>query len=473
MQRSSRSVREGSVGLLILLGLGLFAGLFLWLRGLNFGRRSYTAVIEFANVGGIQPGGVVRYRGVNVGNILTVRPGPNGVEVEIELSPADLIIPRDVSIAANQSGLISEAILDITPQKALPVDAVVAKPLDPNCDRTLIVCNGSRLQGEIGVSIDQLIAATTRFTNAYSDPNFVANVNQVTKNASNAAANVAQLSRDLSRLTRTTERQLNTITATANSVQRAANQVSASTAKTANQFGATSEQIRLTAAQTNRLVANLDNLVTANRSTLLTALGNITQTSEKLRLTVDSLSPTVNRFTQGQLIQNLESLSANAAQASANLRDISNVLNTPTNLLVLQQTLDSARVTFQNAQKITSDLDELTGDPAFRENIRQLVNGLSGLVSSTDQLHQQIEVAQTLDSVTATTKALKKTKVTNNRIQNTPARKQVTDFRIPLQNTPTEFRLQDQGAAILNLEPKSSADSQKNPVNQVKIYRSK
>jgi len=43
------------------------------------------------------------------------------------------------------------------------------------------------------------------------------------------------------------------------------------------------------------------------------------------------------------------------------LRDVSNALNNPTNLLVLQQTLDSARVTFQNTQKITSDLDELTG----------------------------------------------------------------------------------------------------------------
>lgn len=428
MQRS-RSVREGSVGLLILLGLGLFVGSVLWLRGLNFGRRSYTAVIEFANVGGIQQGGIVRYRGVNVGNVLAVRPGANGVEVEIEIGSADLIIPRDVSIAANQSGLISEAILDITPQKPLPANAVVAKPLDPNCDRTLIVCNGSRLQGEIGVSLDQLIAATTRFTNAYSDPNFVANVNEVTKNASTAAANVAQLSRDLSRLTRTTERQLSTLSATATSVQRAANQVSASTTKTANQFDATAQQIRLTAQQTNRLVANLDNLVTANRTTLVTALGNITQTSEQLRTTVNSLSPTVNRFTQGQLIQNLESLSADAAQASANLRDISNALNTPTNLVVLQQTLDSARVTFQNAQKITSDLDELTGDPAFRENIRQLVNGLSGLVSSTDQLQQQIQVAQTLDSVTATTKSLKKKK-TQTRNHNNLTRKQAIEFGI-------------------------------------------
>jgi phospholipid/cholesterol/gamma-HCH transport system substrate-binding protein len=58
-------------------------------------------------------------------------------------------------------------------------------------------------------------------------------------------------------------------------------------------------------------------------------------------------------------------------------------------------------VTFQNAQKITSDLDELTGDPAFRDNLRELVNGLSGLVSSTQQLQQQIQVAESLDSVKA------------------------------------------------------------------------
>ena len=144
--------------------------------------------------------------------------------------------------------------------------------------------------------------------------------------------------------------------------------------------------------------------MTTNRSSLVTVLNNLTQTSQQLRTTVNSLTPTVNRVTQGKLIDNLETLTANAAQASANLRDASNTLNNPNNILVLQQTLDSARVTFQNAQKITSDLDELTGDPAFRDNLRQLVNGLSGLVSSTQQLQQQIQVAESLDSVKAAVK---------------------------------------------------------------------
>jgi phospholipid/cholesterol/gamma-HCH transport system substrate-binding protein len=40
----------------------------------------------------------------------------------------------------------------------------------------------------------------------------------------------------------------------------------------------------------------------------------------------------------------------------------------------------------------------LTGDPAFRNNLRQLVNGLSTLVSSTEQMQQQVQIADTLDS---------------------------------------------------------------------------
>jgi len=67
------------------------------------------------------------------------------------------------------------------------------------------------------------------------------------------------------------------------------------------------------------------------------------------------LTPTLNRVNQGELIQNLETLSANAAQVS--ICAMSLTPHNPTNLLVLQQTLDSARVTFQNTQKITSDLD--------------------------------------------------------------------------------------------------------------------
>ncbi|MFN6514949.1 MAG: MlaD family protein [Nostoc sp. CreGUA01] len=389
---SGRTFREGSVGLLLLLGIGVFGILFLWINRLNATSGTYKAIIEFANAGGMQKGTPVRYRGVKVGNISQIKPGANTIDVEIEIVQRDLIIPRDVVIEANQSGLISESIIDITPKTTLPPGVAIAKPLEKNCNSSLIICNGSRLKGQVGISVDELIRSSTELAGVYNDPKFYKNINGVLEATTVAATSFTDLSQDLRGLTKSLRQQLNTFSATANSVQRATNQLNVSATETVNEFGAT-------AIQANRLLNNLDNLLTTNRSSLVGALNNITETSNQLRVTVSSLSPVVNRVTQGELLNNLEALSNNAAQASANLRDASKTFNDPKNIVVLQQTLDSARVTFENTQKITSDLDELTGDPTFRQNLRQLVNGLSSLVSSTQQMQQQVEVATTLDSV--------------------------------------------------------------------------
>ncbi|NMG09217.1 MlaD family protein [Brasilonema sp. UFV-L1] len=406
---SERTLREGSVGLLLLVGLGVFGLIVLWLTRFNASRGSYKAIVEFANAGGMQKGAVVRYRGVKVGTISAIRPGPNNIEVEIEITNPNLIIPSNVTVEANQSGLINESVIDITPKTQLPPGVVVAKPLAKNCNPQIIVCNGSRLKGQIGISLDELIRTTTQIAAVYSNPTFYKNVNDAVANTAVAAASFTELSRNLSVLSKSFQQQLNSLSATNSTVQKATNELSTSTSKTLNQFGNTAEQfgatakeVRLTTTQVSKLINNLDTLVTSNRSSLVGALNNITETSNQLRKTVSNFSPAVNRVTQGELIKNLETLSANAAKASANLRDVSNSLNNPNNVLVLQQTLDSARVTFENTQKITSDLDELTGDPAFRQNLRQLVNGLSGLVSSTQQMQQYGQIANTLDSVKAT-----------------------------------------------------------------------
>ncbi|MBD2515304.1 MCE family protein [Nostoc sp. FACHB-973] len=423
---SGRTFREGSVGLLVLLGLGVFGIFFLWLNRFNATRGSYKAIIEFANAGGMQKGTPVRYRGVKVGNISRVKPGANSIDVEVEIVQTDLIIPRNVVIEANQTGLISESIIDITPKTTLPTGVAIAKPLEKNCNSSLIICNGSRLKGQVGISVDQLIRSSTELTNVYNDPKFYKNINGVLEATTVAATSFTDLSQDLRGLTKSLRQQLNTFSATANSVQRATSQLNVSATETVNQFGAT-------AIQANRLLSNLDKLVVTNRSSLVGALNNITETSNQLRVTVSSLSPAVNRLTQGELLNNLEALSNNAAQASANLRDASKTLNDPKNIVVLQQTLDSARVTFENTQKITSDLDELTGDPTFRQNLRQLVNGLSSLVSSTQQMQQQVQVATTLDSVkTAVSKP-------NNIIRTPVIQEEISDnkplLKLPLPET--------------------------------------
>lgn len=404
----SRTIREGSVGLLILAGLAVFGGLVVWIRGLSLGNRSYEFIASFADVAGMQGGATVRYRGVSVGEITKIEPGTNGVEVTIEISPADLLIPRDVIIEANQAGLIGETTIDISPVQPLPADAQSLSPFGSRCDSDRVICNGDRLQGQIGVSFIELLRSSTRLTALYTDPAFFNNLNSLTTSAADAAKGVTQLTGELAQLTRSVRQEVRTFSTTTNAI-------TATTTQTANRIGNAADQFSLTATQLNQLAVSANELVSSNRENLSSTLNSVRGTSDQLQVLLGNLAPTLeqvnstlgqvdattNRVNFGELLGNLQTLSANAAEASANLRDISSALNTPANVLVLQQTLDSARATFENAQKITADLDELTGDPAFRNNLKDLVNGLGSLVSSTEQLQQQVQVAQEVEAVSA------------------------------------------------------------------------
>lgn len=342
--------------------------LIVWLRGFNPGKRSYNAFVEFDNAGGIKQGTPVAYRGIKVGEVVGVKPQPRGVVLKVKISPSDLLIPSSAVIEANQSGLIGEPSIDISPLQDLP-PGDIAQPLDRNCNPSIIICNGSRLQGQARLNVNELIRAVLRIANLVSDPEFTANVNSVAKNASDAAAGIAKLSREVSKPLK-------------------------SVGPTLDEFRLTARQLGLTAQEANRLLAT-------NRSALTTTLNNVSEASGELRGAIASLSPVLNQVKRTEIIRNLETLSANAAAASANLRTFSQDFGNPNSLLLLQQTLDSARATFQNTQKITTDLDELTGDPSFRVNLRKLINGLSKLVSSTQQLQQQAEVARLLAPVSA------------------------------------------------------------------------
>ncbi len=334
------------------------------------------------------------------------------------MNDPNLLIPKNVSIQANQAGFVGETAIDITPltpQTALPSNTQANNPRNVRCNSALFICNNARVNGEVGVSFIALLQSGTKLAESYSDPAFFNNVNALVKNASITALQLSRLSSELALLSRTAQRDLGTVTTAVNSVARSTNQTVNQVGLAANRFGNTAEQYSLTAAQLNQLIASANNLVTTNRGGLVRTLNSIGQTSDQLRTLLTSLTPAVAQVNSaagrlnatagqvrlGRIVQNLETLSTNAAAASANLRDISASLNSPDNVLVLQRTLDSARVTFENTQKITSDLDELTGDPAFRDNLKKLVNGLGNLVSSTQQLQQQIQVAQTIEPVSA------------------------------------------------------------------------
>lgn len=388
----SRTIREGSVGLLILLGFILFGGVFFWLRGFRAGQQSYNITIAFRDANRVIAGSPVRYRGVNVGEVVNINPNPNGVDIKVKINRIDLSIPREnLLVEANQSGLIGETSIDIFPQVQLASQEAVTDPLSENCNSQIVVCENDTIQGEVGASIDVLIRNTAEAAELVSDPELFNNLKSVAQSATDAADGIAEVSRELSVISKDVSQQLEFLTTTTAEQLKV---LSATTEKTG-------EQITNTAAETEELIGNVNQVVVANRKNVETTLSEISATSQQLNEVVETLAPTLENLNASlettdtqALIQNLETLTANAAETSENLKKASDSLSRSDNLVLLQQTLDSARATFENTQKITSDLDQLTGNPEFRRDLEDLVEGLSELLSSTQELEEQLAIAQ-------------------------------------------------------------------------------
>jgi phospholipid/cholesterol/gamma-HCH transport system substrate-binding protein len=369
----SRTLREGSVGLLIIFGVLLFGGLALWIRGVTLGKQSYQIIADFPDVNGITIGDGVRYRGLQVGRVNDIQPSTNGVDVVIEIDSTNLLIPQDATLIARSSGLIGDTFIDIIPESTLPAKVANMKPVGSNCDSSQIICDQARLKGEKGINLDDLLPYTYRFSKAYGEPEFVAKVDTTVANAGLAAAEVAHLTKNTTALV---------------------NQLQQEVDSTSQELVTTAQAFQTTAKQVNQLTNNVEQLIAQNESNLTTTLESISTTSDRLQTLVAKIDKTVDAADTEKLAQNLNELTTNAVVASDNIKNITASFGSDQGLVSLQKTLDSARVTFDNSQKITSDLESITGDPAFLKNVRDLVNGLSNLVSTSQQLEQQIQTSQ-------------------------------------------------------------------------------
>jgi phospholipid/cholesterol/gamma-HCH transport system substrate-binding protein len=157
--------------------------------------------------------------------------------------------------------------------------------------------------------------------------------------------------------------------------------------KTLLLVGQTTEELRVfLAANQNRLIATLDSIKT---------------TSDRLQTTLAALDPILTQVQKSQIIDNLNTISANAVKLSENLGNFTAYLSDPATVVTLQQLLDSSRAAFVNLQKITSDVDEITGNPQLRQEIIRLIQGLSRLVSSSEQLQQEFAQGQAMTRMAA------------------------------------------------------------------------
>ncbi|KAL5578091.1 hypothetical protein UlMin_019790 [Ulmus minor] len=110
--------KEGGVGLFLVSNAVILALSLAWLRGFQLRSkfRKYLAMFEFAQACGISTSMPVRIRGVTVGNVVHVNPSLRYIEAVVEVEDDKIVILQNSLIEVNQSDLLMETIIDITPR---------------------------------------------------------------------------------------------------------------------------------------------------------------------------------------------------------------------------------------------------------------------------------------------------------------------------------------------------------------------
>ena len=108
------------VGLLTLVALVLLVGTVLKVKGRAFSSAKRIE-IQFKDVNGLRPGAGVQIMGLKVGQVEEITPVVDDensfVNVKFVITDPNVQIPRASSFSIQQSGLIGELFLEITPPK--------------------------------------------------------------------------------------------------------------------------------------------------------------------------------------------------------------------------------------------------------------------------------------------------------------------------------------------------------------------
>ncbi len=133
------------VGLLAITAIIILIFTVLWVKGKAISSADRITV-SFKDVNGMRPGSGVQMMGVRIGQVEEVNPKVNSdesyVDVKFVITEPNIEIPRASEISIQQSGIIGEQFLEITP----PRERIL---YIPESDKTMILHTGDKVQMEL------------------------------------------------------------------------------------------------------------------------------------------------------------------------------------------------------------------------------------------------------------------------------------------------------------------------------------
>jgi phospholipid/cholesterol/gamma-HCH transport system substrate-binding protein len=229
-----RSVREALVGFSLLAGLAGGLGFWLWLKGVSLRRDVWTIQANFADAAGLADRSAVMYRGVQVGNVRSIKVSDHGVLARLEISDSQLRLPRPVVARIASSSLLGgDAVVSLLSSGApLPEGP---GPRQPGCDERRQVCDGGKVQGVSAPTLESVTETVQRLLSQAERERVVPQMAAATRAFEKTAGETEKLSRDGQVFVRDAQRlvkELNTSVRRADPILANLNKASAEAAAT-------------------------------------------------------------------------------------------------------------------------------------------------------------------------------------------------------------------------------------------------
>lgn len=276
---------EAKVGAVSLIGLLLMAFMVVQLGGFSFGDKGYPIKAVFSEVGGLKEGNAVRYAGVDVGRVESVRTSDQGVEVVLRINP-DAKIPEGSRFMIGTDGLLGEKFVSIIPPPKS------SGYIAPNS-----IVRGENPQGldHLISSADKVLADIQKLVQSLNDVIGDEKVKEALKatafNTRDLTARLNEFSAALARMAQNNEQDVNTMV---------------------GNLRVMSESLRSVAARVDQMVENVDNNGQTAKD-LREAIHNLKTTSERVEKMATSLEGVV---TDPETSKNIKETLRNARSVS-------------------------------------------------------------------------------------------------------------------------------------------------------------
>ena len=300
--------QELKVGIVVSIGLIIFAILIVGVGGVKFGEKGYRIKVLFNYVSGLDNHAPVRLAGMECGEVKKMRLKGSQVEVDIWLKE-EAKVYEDAIITINMLGLLGEAYVEIDPgtkgvclkdqdvivgkdptqvSEVLLKGEEIARKLDRAISKIDDMLGGEKNKTEIGGIIKNIKDLTLNLNGL------------VTENKDNANKTFKDIEKTLSHLNKGVDgisKNFSNLEKRSGKVLEEMEQILAE-----NREGIKGATLGLEkgAMKFNQVLSNLDKAVTESKTGVSETLAGFNQTVKELKVTLDSVHDLVGQVEKGE-----------------------------------------------------------------------------------------------------------------------------------------------------------------------------